>query len=641
MKKSLVLISALLGAYGVTKLAGQQAALPAGPFTAAQAEEGRTAYTANCASCHNADLSGSGNAAPLAGGVFMGGWGNRTAADLVGFMAGAMPPNNPGSLTEAAYVTLPLTSCNITARVRAPGAHHVGQRRLRTWPAARLAHKSHKVAEADESRSRWRRPWRGGAAAEQAQRAAVVAQEAADVQQQQRRVGLTVAGTVKNYTPLTDAMMKNPDPSDWVILRHDYHANNYCTLNQITAGNVKDLQLQWVWAMPDGTNQNAPLVHNGVMFINNPTNIVQALDAKTGELIWENRIGQNATGSSQRGIALYQDKVYITTGDAHIYALDARTGKNVWDTVIGDRTGGSYSTSSGPLLAKGMVIQGLGGGQCDQYREEKCFISAYDAETGKLKWKFYTIAKKSDPGPEIKGPGPAPGDTWGSLADTFRAGGDTWITGSYDADLNLTYWGVAQAKPWMRASRQSGNGSTAYANSTVALDVDTGKLKWYFMHAPGETLDLDEVFERVLVDYQGQKLVFSAGKDVPSGSRNCCRDRSLRHRRFAASTPMPSPFLLQSAAPGGAERRRLWSVAQSKPTARAAKPRQRRATTPPNTRVGDARIIARAHVSQPTIPQPTRSPRVFQASFPERKWKNLRGTCPVHRDRRPLSLQTG
>jgi alcohol dehydrogenase (cytochrome c) len=239
-----------------------------------------------------------------------------------------------------------------------------------------------------------------------------------------------------------------------------------------------------------------------VMFVNNPGNIVQALDAKTGELIWENRIGQSATGSSQRGIALYGDKVYVTTSEAHIFALDARTGKNVWDTVIGDRTNGSYSTSSGPIIIKGKVIQGLGGSLCDQYREEKCFISAYDAETGKLVWKFYTIAKDGEPG----------GDTWGKLPNLFRAGGDTWITGSYDPDLNLTYWGVAQSKPWMRASRQSGNGATAYANSTVALDVDTGKLAWYYEHAPGESLDLDEVFERVLVDDNGQKLVFSAGK---------------------------------------------------------------------------------------------------------------------------------
>jgi alcohol dehydrogenase (cytochrome c) len=253
--------------------------------------------------------------------------------------------------------------------------------------------------------------------------------------------------------------------------------------------------------MNEGTNQPAPVVHNGVMFINNPGNIVQALDARRGELIWENRIGPTPTGSSQRGLAIYDDKVYVTTSDAHIYALDARTGKNIWDTVIGDRKQSNYSTSSGPIIIKGKVVQGLGG--CAKYQDEKCFISAYDAETGKEVWRFYTIAKEGEPG----------GDTWGKLPTLFRAGGETWITGSYDPELNLTYWGVAQSKPWMRASRQSGNGATLYANSTVALNTDTGKLAWYFSHAPGESLDLDEVFERVLVDTDGgQKLVFSAGK---------------------------------------------------------------------------------------------------------------------------------
>jgi alcohol dehydrogenase (cytochrome c) len=532
MKKQFVLILALAGAYGVARLAGQQAAMPAGPFTAAQAEAGRAAYTANCASCHNADLTGSGNAAPLAGGVFMGGWSNRTTQDLVGFMQGAMPPGNPGGLTEAAYLSVaayilqyngarPGNQALTTTTSIGIGTIATGQQLAQITPGGGAGGGRGGRGGAGAGAAG------GGAAAGGGGRAAGGGGRGAAAATPR---GLTIAGTVKSYTPLTDAMMKNPDPSDWAVLRHDYHANNYSTLNQINASNVKDLQLQWVWSMADGTNQASPVVHNGVLFINNPTNIVQALDAKTGELIWENRIGENATGNSQRGIALYDDKVYITTGDAHIYALDARTGKNVWDTVIGDRAGGTYSTSSGPLLAKGMVIQGLGGGQCDQYREEKCFISAYDAQTGKLKWKFYTIAKKSDPGPEIKGPGPAPGDTWGSLADSFRAGGDTWITGSYDWDLNLTYWGIAQAKPWMRASRQSGNGSTAYANSTVALDVDTGKLKWYFMHAPGETLDLDEVFERVLVDYQGQKWVFSAGKDGVLWKNDRATGKYLGHK---------------------------------------------------------------------------------------------------------------
>jgi alcohol dehydrogenase (cytochrome c) len=203
-----------------------------------------------------------------------------------------------------------------------------------------------------------------------------------------------------------------------------------------------------------------------------------------------------------RGIAIYDDKIFVPTGDAHLIAFDARTGKIVWDTTIGDRSKGEYQNTSGPIAVKGKLIQGLGRDSCASYREEKCFISAYDAKTGKEAWRFRTVALQGEPG----------GDSWGGLANTFRAGVETWITGSYDPELNLTYWGTAQAKPWMRASRGTGNGATLYANSTVALNADTGKLAWSHSYAPGETLDLDEVFERVLVDDQGQNYVFSAGK---------------------------------------------------------------------------------------------------------------------------------
>ncbi len=462
-----------------------------GPFTSAQVDTGRAAYQASCAGCHGADLGGRNDASALQGGLFMGSWGNRTTKDLVGFLEGSMPPTNPGGLGEPTYLA-------IAAFILDSNGARAGNQPLTAAATVQISSiatgQRLQVAQA-APQGRGGRGGRGGNPNEP-----LGGRAEAPVPATPR--GLTVPGTVKTYTPITDAMMRNPDPTEWIMLRHDLAAHNYSTLNQITAANVKDLQLRWVWAMNEGTNQSAPLEHNGVIFINNPGNIVQAIDAKTGNLIWENRVGTQANGSSQRGLALYSDKVYITTSDAHIWALDARTGKNVWDTVIGDRTNGSYSTSSGPIIYKGKLIQGLGGSLCDQYRDEKCFISAWDAETGKLLWKFYTIAKDGEPG----------GDSWGKLPNLFRAGGDTWITGSIDPDLNLTYWGVAQSKPWMRISRQSGNGGTAYANSTVALDLDTGKLAWYYNHAPGESLDLDEVFERVLVDDGGQKLVFSAGK---------------------------------------------------------------------------------------------------------------------------------
>lgn len=460
----------------------------AAPYTAAQADAGRASYAANCASCHAADLSGLASAPPLAGGLFMGSWGSRTTADLISFLEGAMPPSNPGSLGEAGYVNV--VAFLLDANGARPGTQDL-------TAAAKVEIRSVATGRPRPvAQAAGRGPRRGGNPNEPFG-------GRAEAPTPPTPRGLTVPGEVKHYTPVTDAMLLHPDPKDWIMIRHDYHASDYSTLNQINTQNVKELQLQWVWAMNAGTNQVAPLVHDGVMFINNPGNIVQALDAKTGELIWENRIGDTATGNSQRGLAIYDNKVYVTTGQAHIYALDARTGKNEWDTEIGDRSGGgSYSTSSGPIVIKGKLVQGLGGALCDQYRDEKCFISAYDAETGKLVWKFHTIAKEGEAG----------GDSWGKLPSLFRAGGDTWITGSYDPDLNLTYWGVAQSKPWMRISRQSGNGATLFANSTVALNADTGKLAWYYSHAPGESLDLDEVFERVLVDDNGQKLVFSAGK---------------------------------------------------------------------------------------------------------------------------------
>jgi alcohol dehydrogenase (cytochrome c) len=306
--------------------------------------------------------------------------------------------------------------------------------------------------------------------------------------------GLTVTGEVKNYVPVTDAMLKKPDPGDWLMIRRDYHATDYSPLNQITAANVKDLQLVYMSPMNEGgTNQPAPIVHNGTIYLANTGGIIQALDGATGKVIWENHLGGTI---APRGISIYQDKIYLANGN-RIIALDARTGKNVWETVIAQQ---GRSNSSGPLVANGKVIEGLG--NCQQYQDEKCYLSAYDAATGKQLWKFATIATGTDPG----------ANTWGTLTDKNRAGGEMWITGSYDPDLNLTYWGTAQAKPWMTLTRGT-EGDALYSSSTIAVNVDTGKLAWYFQHAPAEALDLDVVFERVLVDDGGQQMVFTIGKD--------------------------------------------------------------------------------------------------------------------------------
>lgn len=439
--------------------------------TAQQIDTGRASYQTRCARCHGADLGG-GEAPQLAGDNFRASWGTRSASELVTYIQAGMPPDLAGTLSAAEVANL---SAFILAANGAPAATSaLGADSMFTVRSVATGRPTISLAGA------------GGAAPP-----ALSGPK-----------GVTVPGEVKNYTPVTDAMLKNPDPGDWLMIRRNYQAWSYSPLTQVNATNVKELQLVWTWAMNEGgANEPTPIVHNGVMFLANTGNIVQALNASTGELIWENRIGPDISGGlgAIRSLALYQDKVYLATTDVRLVALDARTGKQVWETRIADTAKG-YSNTSGPIVVNGKVIQGMGG--CDRYKETGCYISAYDAQTGKQVWKFETVARVDAPH----------GDTWGNLPNLLRAGGDTWITGSYDPELNLTYWGVAQAKPWMRAIRGT-NASALYTSSTLALNPDTGKLDWYFQHVPGESLDLDTVYERVLLDSGGQNLLFTIGKD--------------------------------------------------------------------------------------------------------------------------------
>jgi alcohol dehydrogenase (cytochrome c) len=307
---------------------------------------------------------------------------------------------------------------------------------------------------------------------------------------------LTVDDLVRGFVPVTDAMLREPDPADWLMIRRDYYAQSYSPLDEITADNVRGLQLEWVWNMHDGDSEPAPIVYDGVIYLINPGNVIQALDGRTGDLIWEHATGPD-NGQDMRNIALYGDKVIHATTDARVVALDARTGEEVWVTSIQE----GFSNSSGPIVADGKVLVGMAG--CASYIEERCFISAYDANTGRQLWRFNTIAHAGEPG----------GDTWGDLDNIYRQGGETWITGSYDPELNLTYWGTAQAKPWAPVSRHmSIFDAGLYTNSTVAVNVANGQLAWHFQHVPGEALDLDEVFERVLVNRDGRRMVFSIGK---------------------------------------------------------------------------------------------------------------------------------
>ena len=317
---------------------------------------------------------------------------------------------------------------------------------------------------------------------------------------------LWLAAQVKDFRPVTETMLRNPAPGDWLNWRRTDNAWGYSPLDQINRQNVNQLQLAWSWAMDDtGAGEAQPLAYDGVLYLPNPRGVIQALDGATGDLLWEYR-PQAAPGSAlggegrgvQRNIALYGDKIFAATNDAHIVAVDARTGKLVWDTRVADARLG-YTYTSGPIVVRGKVIAGITG--CTRYKEDVCFITGHDAATGKELWRTSTIARPGEPG----------GETWGDLPLTFRAGSDAWIAGSYDPEANLVYWGTAQAKPWARAVRGT-DGDALYTNSTLALDPDTGTMKWYYQHLPGETQDMDEVFESILVDVGGRKSLFKMGK---------------------------------------------------------------------------------------------------------------------------------
>ncbi len=427
-----------------------------------QAAAGATVFAANCAACHGANLEGTTLGPLLSGPDFLLRWGTQSPNLLLSNIQTNMPPGGNTSIMPTDYL-------NIVA-------HILGVNGVDTVPTALTADSDFTIAE---SISR------------------VVAQrERATPPSPQ---GITFNGVVPAFVPVTDAMLENPSDGDWPMIRRTYDAHSYSPLDEINTGNVANLALEWVWNMHEGDSEPAPLVYAGIVYLINPGNVIQALDGKTGELIWERWSGP-ANRQDMRNIAIYNDKIIQATTDARLLALDARTGELVWETEVADASKG-FSNSSGPIVADGKVILGLAG--CARYIPEDCYISAHDANTGELEWRFNTIANEGEPG----------GDTWGELPNIFRAGGETWITGSYDPELKITYWGTAQQKPWVPVSRHlTIHDAGLFTNSTVAVNTDTGELDWFFQHVPAEALDLDEVFERVLVDRGDEKLVFSLGK---------------------------------------------------------------------------------------------------------------------------------
>ena len=373
--RKLLVTSAIVSAavLGVNALAQN---LATGPFTADQAASGRSLYVANCGACHRADLSGAGEAPALAGASFMDAWGDRSANELYDMVRVSMPYGNGNSLDAATYTAI--VSYMLSANGARPGTSaFTGKETVKLAAIASGKPPAPVAAAPPASTAPAERPATSYPAT---------------------RFGLTVPGTIKDYQPVTDAMLANQKDGDWLMYRRNYQGWSNSPLKQITTANVKDLQLVWSWAMNDGgASQVTPIIHDGIMFLSNVANTVQALDAKTGDLLWENRIGPAPTRAygATRSLALYGDKVIVPTTDAKLYALDARTGKIVWETVIEDGREG-YSNTGGAIAVRGKIIVGLT--YCNRYQTKHCFISAYDANTGKMAWRFKTIALKGEPG---------------------------------------------------------------------------------------------------------------------------------------------------------------------------------------------------------------------------------------------------
>jgi alcohol dehydrogenase (cytochrome c) len=455
-----------------------------GPFTNAQAQVGQAAYAQNCAKCHD-----SGEAPPLTGASFLNVWASRTTHDLFARIKDTMPVDNPGSLNTDTVVPI------VAYLLKSNGAS-AGMAAF--TPATTVAINTVTAGEAPQPAGTGRR---ARTAANGADASGSGGPLSADAELRRGivpfKTGITVQGAAEKYRPITEEMMLHPPAADWLMHYGNYAGWSHSPLKQINARNVGNLQLRWVWSMDEGERQQiTPLVHDGVMFVsNNITNRVQALNGKTGDLIWENTLGPRLSGqqNATRTMALYGDKLFYPATDANLYALDARTGKIDWKIKFS-----SYGNDKigGLMVADGKIIAGLG--RCDERAlADRCFIAAYDVNDGHQIWKFSTVAYTGEPG----------GDSWGTLTNDQRAGADAWIPGTYDPKLKLTYWGTGQAKSGAR-----GIGDQLFSNATIALDVETGKLKWYHQPAPDENLDLDEVFEKVLVDEGQQKLLLSAGK---------------------------------------------------------------------------------------------------------------------------------
>ncbi len=343
-------------------------------------------------------------------------------------------------------------------------------------------------------------------------------------QQSQPAADPHMPAVLQNYQSVTAERLEKPNDEDWLMIRRTYDGWGFSPLTDITPANVHRLRPAWVFSTAEPrVHQAAPLVNGGVMFVTSPNNQVIAIDVKSGNLLWRYRrpleTGMNVPHQTNRGVALYGDKVFYAAGEAVLVALDARTGREVWTAVVADNKSGYYTTLA-PLVAGGVVMVGASGGEFGI----RGFVAGFDVETGKEKWRTYTVPAPGEPGSE----------TWPN-GDQWRTGGaPVWVTGNYDPETNVAYWGTGNGGPTIGDQRP---GDNLYVTSTLALDVATGAIKGYHQYHPNDSWDWDEVSPPILVDYQRNGRTIKGLIDVARDGYIWFLERSNGPIKFVEGTP--------------------------------------------------------------------------------------------------------
>jgi len=388
--------------------------------------------------------------------------------------------------------------------------------------------------------------------------------------------GVTLVSTaqvVQNFKPVTQAMLLNPSPDDWLMYSRTYDAQRYSPLKQINKQNIAQLKMAWVRGLGAGVSESIPIVHDGVMYLLSPGAAIQAVNATNGDLIWEykRKVPQAvANGARSKTLAIYDDVILYTAPDSYVVGIDARTGEQRWEAKA--ETSGH---TSGPIVVEGKVITG----RACAGKRENCYIAAHDPHTGKEEWRFYTTPAPGEPGDE----------TWGGAALEKRLSSPWGLPGSYDPVRKLLYWGIANPMPNTRMDRHNGNAdavsrtapSDLYSNSTLALDPNTGKLQWYYQHLPGDDWDEDYTHERTLMRSRfnpNPKVVKWFNPDIPRGQERdmavmvgegggvFALDRSNGQFLWATPFPFDTPEFLISNIDGKTGKATInWDVVFKKP----------------------------------------------------------------------------